>query len=137
MKHWYKYWRSAARKNTISLTLLLAHWLIIVSYAFFLHTHVLEDGTRIVHAHPFQQEQGNQEQEKGKTNSGSSHEHTVFSYTLLSSLNHLFLSNSPHYSFETYQQLFTASYHYFIPARSNLFYKALRAPPFCNGDVKQ
>ena len=117
----------------MGISLLLAHWLIIVSYALFLHTHVLNDGTRIVHAHPFVQEnQQNQhnsspDQEQKK---GTDHEHTLFSYLILSGLSNLFSEENSEFSFLTShpQRSFVHST-LFIPYQF-IFDTPQRGPPY-------
>ncbi len=70
-KQLYLYIRIAA------LALLLINAAIFCSYTFFLHTHVLPDGTEVVHSHPY----SSSDDEEG-------HEHNYYSFHILPNLAH-------------------------------------------------
>ncbi|MFW6203019.1 MAG: hypothetical protein ACOC30_01830 [Marinilabilia sp.] len=119
----------------MGFSLLLAHVLIIVSYAFFLHTHVLNDGTRVVHAHPFTQKQETGQKdadspEKEDQNHNPDHEHTLFSYLILSGLSSYFEEDRSEFAFLTTPKLLSGSE---IPVRISeefFFNNPQRGPPF-------
>ena len=135
MKNWYTYWRFPKSKKCMGISLLVAHWLIIVSYALFLHTHILNDGTRIVHAHPFTQEQKTDQNdadnpEKEDQNHGPDHEHTLFSYLILTGLSNYFEEIRPEFAFQTTPiQLFRSETPLCI-SEEFFFNNPQRGPPF-------
>ncbi|MGM0376747.1 MAG: hypothetical protein ACQEQ0_08225 [Bacteroidota bacterium] len=139
MKKWYTYWRFSKSKKTVGISLLLAHWLIIVSYALFLHTHVLNDGTRVVHAHPFTQEQpqghathqnDDGSPEKEDQNNDPGHEHTPFSYLILTGLSNYFEENNTKFTVLTTPGQFLQSEVPFCISEEFFFNNPQRGPPF-------
>jgi len=128
MRKLYTYWRLPLQKQSIGLALLLAHGLIIVTYALFLHTHVLEDGTRVVHAHPFTQKAPGQNSDNGDR-SGTNHDHNAFSYFYFSSLGQWFRNNPTVFKFFVFEKLLFLSRE--TPHTSNRIQTniSLRAPP--------
>ncbi|WP_291855228.1 hypothetical protein [Marinilabilia sp.] len=114
------------------MSLILAQLFIVVSYAFFIHTHILADGTRIVHAHFFTV--GLADNNGADSNSASNekskqHEHTSYSYSFFSDFNHFFKNGLSEFNFNQPFQIFTwLTQKPGIPFTSETF-SLLRAPP--------
>ncbi len=135
MKKWYTYWRFPKSQKTMGISLLFAHWLIIVSYALFLHTHILNDGTRIVHAHPFTQEQQTHQNDsdspkKEDQNNDPGHEHTLFSYLILTGLSNYFEESKSEFTFQNTPNHFSRSEHPICIPEEFFFNNPKRGPPF-------
>ncbi|PRY91336.1 hypothetical protein BY457_12611 [Marinilabilia salmonicolor] len=132
MKKSFTYLRTPISKKPISVSLILAQLFIIVSYAFFIHTHILGDGTRIIHAHFFtEQVADNNEADSNSTSNEESkqHEHTSYSYSFFSVFNHFFKNGLAEFSFNQSFQIFTwLAQKPGTPFSSETF-SLLRAPP--------
>ncbi len=89
---------------------------------------MLDDGTRVVHAHPFTQEQKSDDAPSGPKN-GAQHDHTIFSYTLLSSLDNLFRQDITDFSFQANESLFISTQRHFEATKSVRVFVHLRGPP--------
>jgi hypothetical protein len=128
MRKLYTYWRSPLQKQLVGIALIMAHGLIIVTYALFLHTHVLDDGTRVVHAHPFTQKASARDNDNGDQ-SGTNHDHNAFGYFYFSSLGQWLRDNPPAFKIFIYEKhliFFRETPHASIRIPTNI---SLRAPP--------
>ena len=132
MKKSYTYRRAPLGKKPIGLSLLLAQFFIIVSYAFFIHTHVLDDGTRVVHAHFFSEKDVNNTQPSDDSNSEdqpAGHQHTCFSYSFLTNINLLFKNRQVEFNFFPICHLLSHTSKVLILHFSPENFSSLRAPP--------
>jgi hypothetical protein len=114
------------------VSLLLAQFFIIVSYAFFLHTHILNDGTRIVHAHFFQETEETNPDSTNNTTSDEqpvNHEHTSFSYSFFSNFNLLFNNKQAEINYLPTCRLLSQTIDILVLPFSPENFSSLRAPP--------
>ncbi|WP_157202464.1 hypothetical protein [Marinilabilia salmonicolor] len=129
----FTYWRSGYRKSPISVSLILAQLFIIISYGLFLHTHILDDGTRVVHAHFFNKgemaDNTSSQQNDASENSGTHHQHTSFSYWFFSNFDHFIKEGSKGFAFFRTGQFLNWSSQCFTFASVKKEFTALRAPP--------
>lgn len=129
----FTYWRSGYRKSPISVSLILAQLFIIISYGLFLHTHILENGTRVVHAHFFTKgemaDNTSSQQNDTPEQSSTHHQHTTFSYWFLSNFDHFIKEGSKAFTFFRTGQLLNWSSQNFTFTSVKKEFSALRAPP--------
>ena len=129
----FTYWRSCNRKKPISLSLIMAQLFIIISYGLFVHTHILDDGTRVVHAHFFNKgemaDNTASQQNDVPENSGTHHQHTSFSYWFFSNFDHFIKEGSKGFTFyQTCQHLIRSAQNPTFTSVQKEF-TSLRAPP--------
>jgi hypothetical protein len=117
--------KKAFTKN-IAFAMITITLLIISNNIFFLHTHVLDDGSIVFHAHPFK---------KGDNDNGENHHHSTYEYIFFKQFQQLLNENFSNYA--VIIPLVNFKFYYscsnYITTNNSTFFK--RGPPHNHSDI--